>query len=138
MPGLERLLYASTATGRTDSLVNLATILGQSQRNNARDGLTGALAAHGGRFFQVLEGAAGDLDGLWRRLVSDPRHCDIVILDRGPIAGRQFNDWTMASSRIGPETAQVLERLMATPETSVSEIVALLQEAREAGQSPAA
>ena len=26
MPGLERLLYASTATGRTDSLLNMATM----------------------------------------------------------------------------------------------------------------
>lgn len=138
MPGLERLLYASTATGRTDSLVNMATILGESQRNNARDGLTGALAAHSGRFIQVLEGGAGDLDRLWRRLVPDPRHRDIVILDRRPIAGRQFHDWTMASSRIGPETALVMERLMATQETSASEIIALLHEAREADPSPAA
>ena len=43
---LERLVYESTATGATDSLANLATILAESERNNDRDGLTGALAAH--------------------------------------------------------------------------------------------
>ncbi len=138
MSGLERLLYASTATGRTDSLLNMATILGESQRNNEREGLTGALAAHGGRFIQVIEGTPGSLDRLLRRLAPDPRHRDIVILDRRPIAERRFTAWTMASSRIGPDTAPVLERLMATPETSASEIVALLSEAIEVGQARAA
>ena len=138
MSGLERLLYASTATGRTDSLLNMATILGESQRNNEREGLTGALAAHDGRFIQVIEGTPGSLDRLLRRLAPDPRHRDIVILDRRPIAERRFTDWTMASSRIGPETAPVLERLMATPETSAGEIVALLSEAIEIGQARAA
>ena len=138
MPGLERLLYASTATGRTDSLLNMATILAESQRNNARDGLTGALAAHDGRFIQVIEGAPGALDLLLRRLTPDPRHRDIVILDRRPIPERRFTDWTMASSRIGPETAPVLERLMATPDTASDQIVSLLREALEIGQSRAA
>lgn len=138
MPGLERLLYASTATGRTDSLLNMATILAESQRNNARDGLTGALAAHDGRFIQVIEGTSGALDLLLRRLTPDPRHRDIVVLDRRPITARRFQDWTMASSRIGPETAPVLDRLMATPDASADQIVALLHEALERGQSRAA
>ena len=138
MPHLERLLYASTATGRTDSLLNIATILGESQRNNARDGLTGALAAHDGRFIQVIEGTTAALDTLLRRLAPDPRHRDIVILDRKPIAARRFDDWTMACSRIGPETAPTLERLMSTPDESAGEIVALLHEALEVGQSRAA
>lgn len=132
MPGLERLLYASTATGRTDSLLNMATILGESQRNNDRDGLTGALGAHEGRFIQVIEGPSGVLDGLLRRLAGDPRHRDIVILDRRPITERQFAGWSMASSRLGPETAPVLKRLMATPDISALEIIALLRDALDA------
>ena len=48
---LQELVYESTATGSTGSLLNMATILAESQRNNARDGLTGALAAHDDRFF---------------------------------------------------------------------------------------
>jgi hypothetical protein len=138
MPGLERVLYASTATGRTDSLLNMATILGESQRNNDRDGLTGALAAHDGRFIQVIEGPASSLDRLLRRLEPDPRHRDIAILDRRSITERRFKDWTMASSRIGPKTAPLLERLMATPDTSANEIVALLHEAIEVGAARAA
>jgi hypothetical protein len=56
VPALERLLYASRATGRTSSLFNMATILSESQRNNDRHGLTGALAAHEDRYIQVIEG----------------------------------------------------------------------------------
>ena len=138
MPILEQLLYASTATGRTDSLLNMATILGESQRNNARDGLTGVLAAHDDRFIQVIEGSPGALDGLLRRLAPDPRHRDIVILERRPIAARRFDGWTMASSRIGPEAGPVLDRLMATPEASAAEIVALLHEAIDVDQVCAA
>lgn len=133
MPGLERMLYASTATGRTDSLLNMATILGESQRNNDRDGLTGALGAHDGRFIQVIEGPTAVLDGLLRRLAGDPRHRDIVILDRRPITQRQFTGWSMTSSRLGPETAPALERLMATPETSALEIIALLRKSLDTG-----
>lgn len=138
MPELERLLYVSTATGRTDNLLNMATILGESQRNNDRDGLTGALGAHDGRFIQVIEGPPGMLDGLLRRLAPDPRHREIVILDRRRITERQFAGWSMASSRLGPEAAPALDRLMATPETCVAEIVALLRETLDPGQPRAA
>ena len=47
---------SSAATGSTESLLNVATLLGEAQRNNARDGLTGVLAAHDGWFLQVIEG----------------------------------------------------------------------------------
>ena len=53
---LERLVYCSRARIDTASLQVIAEILGVSQRNNARDGLTGALAINEGWFLQVLEG----------------------------------------------------------------------------------
>ncbi len=40
---LERIVYCSTATVKTDSLLAIADILAVSRRNNERDGLTGAL-----------------------------------------------------------------------------------------------
>jgi len=103
--GLERLVYESRATGSTTSLLNLVAILGESQRNNVRDGVTGVLAAHGDRFIQVLEGSGGALDRLTRRLVEDRRHRDMTILERTPIGERLFDRWVMASARIKPEAA---------------------------------
>ena len=92
---LERLVYESTATGTTGSIINLAVILAESQRNNDRDELTGALAAHDDRYIQVIEGPASALDNLLRRLEGDPRHRNIVILSarRSPPAPLADGPW---------------------------------------------
>ncbi len=116
MNRLERLIYSSTATGSTGSLLNMAAILAESQRNNARDGLTGALAAHGEIYIQVIEGAPPTLDRLLKRLGGDNRHRDIVVLGRSPVTGRLFDDWTMAHAKITPELRPTLDALMADPE----------------------
>ncbi len=127
---LERILYESRATGSTDSLLNLATILAQSQRNNARDGFTGALAAHRDRYVQVLEGTRVGLDSLMRRLSGDARHADIRVLDRQPIAARSFGEWTMASTRITPDLVALLDQVNAGGRAD--QIVEALREAAEA------
>ena len=132
MPELEQIVYGSVATGRTDSLLNAATILAESQRNNGRDGLTGALAAHEGRYVQVLEGTPAALDNLLRRLATDPRHRDIEIYDRAPIGARRFAGWSMANARITPALAAVLARLMGETPPSPERLVALLTEAAAA------
>ena len=132
MPVLEQIVYGSVATGRTDSLLNAATILAESQRNNARDGLTGALAAHDGHYIQVLEGSPGALDILLRRLATDPRHRDIAIHGRTPITARRFDGWSMANARITPALAPVLTRLIAETPRSPERLVALLAEAAAA------
>ena len=120
---LERLVYESTATGSTGSINNLVVILAESQRNNDRDGLTGALAAHRDRYIQVIEGPAVPLDGLLRRLQGDPRHRDITLVGREPITERRFGRWSMASARITPAHGAALDGLIddkaLTPETVV-------------------
>ena len=126
---LERLVYRSTATGTTESILNLATILAESQRNNDRDGLTGALAAHRESYIQVIEGSAQALDGLMRRLEGDPRHRDIVILQRRTAAGRLFADWSMASARIDPSVEGALDAMMADGAGSAERIVDTLLKA---------
>lgn len=126
---LQRLVYRSTATGSTTSLLNLVAILGESQRNNDRDELTGALAAHGGRYVQVVEGDATTLDGLLRRLERDPRHRDIKLLEREIISTREFGRWAMANAVVTPEAAPVLEELMASDFPSATLIVEALKAA---------
>lgn len=135
MSDLERVLYRSHATGTTDSLVNLAAILSESQRGNDRARLTGVLAAHRDRYVQVLEGSRGEIDRLLRRLEADPRHRDIVIMDRRPVEARSFGDWAMASARITPEAGPELDRLMADDAAPAEAVVRLLSEALK-GSSP--
>ena len=126
---IDRLVYRSEATRPTDSLQSLAELLGEAQHNNARDGLTGALAVHDGRFLQVVEGPSGMIDGLERRLARDPRHRDITVLGRHPIEARAFGGWTMASARITPALAPELAALLAEDRPSPARVVGLLLEA---------
>ena len=130
---LERLVYESTATGTTESLGNLTVILAESHRNNARDGLTGALGAHRDRYFQVVEGPAQALDALLRRLEDDPRHRDLTLIDREPISERLFGAWTMASARITPAYAEALDRLVDRNDLTPGAIIRILLDAARTG-----
>lgn len=105
---IERLIYCSRARIPMESLLAIADILAVSQRNNRRDHVTGALGYARGRFVQVLEGAAGDLDRVLRRVETDPRHTDIHVAWRAPVEGRIFAEWTMTAPRIAPEQEPAL------------------------------
>jgi hypothetical protein len=94
------MAYCSHARVSMDSLLVIADILVVSQRNNRRDGITGALVYSDGTFLQVVEGAPEDLDRLLLRLERDPRHEDIKVVSRMAVAGRLFADWSMTAPRI--------------------------------------
>ncbi len=129
MARLHRVLYESTATGRTDSLLNVATILGQSQRNNSQRDLTGALAVHRGRFIQVIEGPSDAIDVLMDRLRLDPRHKDLRVIERAPVQQRSFQGWSMASARVTPEVEPLLDCIVDGLETSAERTVEALRAA---------
>ena len=128
---LQRLVYESTAVEATETQQNLKAILAVSQRNNERDGLTGALAAYRDRYVQVVEGTAEALDGLLRRLELDPRHRDITLLDRVPTTERMFSGWSMAGVRITAELAPRLDALRIDANPSPSWIVLAMRDAVE-------
>lgn len=128
---LERLLYRSRSEHGADTLVTLATILGASQRNNDRDGLTGALAAYRQSYVQVVEGAPDALDRLLLRLSNDPRHSDIVIIARGNIHERSFAGWSMTSVRVTPATEPLLAELVDQTAVTPERMVDLLRQASD-------
>lgn len=86
-----------------ETLAPIIEILAVSDRNNRRDGITGALGYAKGRVLQALEGAPADLDRLLKRLEADPRHGDLKVADRRAITSRMFADWTMKAPRITSE-----------------------------------
>jgi hypothetical protein len=132
---LERLVYCSTATVPTDSLLLIAQILSVSQRNNDRDGLTGALAISDGWFLQVLEGRPPALDALLRRLETDTRHKDIVVLARRTVKARLFDEWSMQSARVDPSISPALRTLIdecrTSPDDAVAAMVKLVAQQKE-------
>ena len=106
---LHRAIYVSDAVGEAaTSLLVLAEILGASERNNRRDGLTGALMRHGGRFMQAIEGRRADVDRLMDRLRADPRHQNVRLLSDQDVAGRLFPAWPMTLAQMTPAAARVL------------------------------
>lgn len=74
----------------------IEAILLASRRNNAAVGVTGALFHNTVFFAQVLEGEFAEVQRIFERLQLDPRHSDLVVLQSGFVAGRDFQDWSMA------------------------------------------
>ena len=100
MPDLVQIVYVSRSTfapmpAERGIEPSVARILAQSRLNNARRGLVGALYFGDGCFFQCLEGRAADVDRLYASLLRDPRHTDLKVLSRRPIARTRFADWSM-------------------------------------------
>jgi Sensors of blue-light using FAD len=93
---LIQLTYASR-TSRNITPADLQEILAASQRNNARVGVTGALCLANGIFLQQLEGDRTEVNRLYHRILTDPRHREPAVLDFAEITSRRFTTWSMGS-----------------------------------------
>jgi hypothetical protein len=73
-------------------------VVSRSQIKNASVGLTGFLHAEDGLFIQYLEGPPKPLWDLYQRIQRDDRHTNVVLLGRGSLDLRRFEDWRMGYS----------------------------------------
>ena len=101
MPGtpLLRLTYYSRnaiADVCTDASREVERLLTLARRNNARDGLTGALLHSEGHFAQMLEGPPDAVERAFERIRCDWRHADLVVLRREAAGARLFEGCPMA------------------------------------------
>lgn len=90
---LSQLIYYSQPFGFDDAMLD--GILLQARRNNARDGLTGALIVRGDLYLQLLEGPAPALAATFAKIERDDRHLAVKRLALGAVDTRLFPDWTM-------------------------------------------
>lgn len=91
MTPLMRLCYASHATVDPNQIgLGLERLLTQSRTYNQQFGLTGVLYYGKGYFFQCLEGDPQTIDKIYKKIRHDPRHEEIVLLDREPVNQRAF------------------------------------------------
>jgi len=82
-------------------LVDIARV---SVRNNARDGVTGALVYDHGYFIQVLEGGSHGVTGVLLRVMEDTRARDITVLVDRWNHHRTMADWSMFTLRVDSST----------------------------------
>ncbi|WP_010187435.1 BLUF domain-containing protein [Sphingomonas sp. PAMC 26605] len=95
---MRQILYVSLSTLAGDT-ADLASILEQSRHNNALDGITGLLWSDGRSFMQVLEGPRVSVMATFARILADPRHHSLIVLQERRIRGNEFGGWTMAHRR---------------------------------------
>lgn len=98
-PLLEFFVYCSRASEEVDD-VEVDRIIEWSQRSNVNRDITGVLVFGSGVFFQWIEGPPAEVEKLIASLHGDPRHYDIVSLDRGvEQRDRLYPNWEM--ERVG-------------------------------------
>ena len=112
---LERLVYVSTAASRQGLAGQATTIADEATTWNLENGVGGALVAHDGHFVQALEGERSALDRLLKRLEDDPRHYDLVLIDRWRVDERLFAGWAMAGVAMDSAIRTGLDALIADP-----------------------
>ncbi len=91
---LRCLAYRSRYVG-ADILADTERIAARSRERNAELGVTGALLAYDGRFFQVIEGTHDAVAATFARITSDPRHTDLRMLVDRPASRRMLPQWSM-------------------------------------------
>ncbi len=101
----------------------IAKILASARRNNARQGVTGALLFSDGCFAQVLEGAREDVESVFETIQCDLRHSDVTIMHLHEVEERSFGDWSMAFG--GIEGVSIDPRINAAGMGPVDGILAL-------------
>lgn len=94
-----RLVYISQSTKPVTS-DELMTLLRQCRKNNSKNGLTGVLLYHNECFIQVLEGKEEIINKIYEKIKKDPRHKNVIELNREYITERQFDEWSMGFEEI--------------------------------------
>lgn len=93
-----QLVYYSESRLTTQDgplLGQLRGIARASTGNNRPCAISGALAFDDIWFLQVLEGEREAVWSTFRRILDDPRHDEVVLVECVPIVNRRFGDWAM-------------------------------------------
>ena len=89
------LIYVSHAADGLKSS-DLHDILNKAHQVNANLGITGLLLYKNKRFMQLIEGQEDAVRGLYQKILQDPRHRDLIVLQEDTEPERQFPEWSMA------------------------------------------
>ena len=88
------LTYASRANADV-SPEDFQTILEQAQENNRQNAVTGMLTFNREYFLQTIEGPRSQINQLLAKLIDDPRHHDLQVIESKEIKAREWAQWSM-------------------------------------------
>jgi len=101
-PSLYKLIYCSRPSqgvvANADEV--LTAILRVSRERNQAANVTGALLSCGGWFLQALEGSMTDVLGTFARILKDPRHDKVKLIERSTASKRLFLGWSMCGQHL--------------------------------------
>ena len=113
---LSSLLYISrSALSPRDAAKGVEQIVATSVARNLTLGITGALLFTGEHFAQVLEGPEESVDVLMADICRDPRHADVLVVDRHALEQRRFPDWSLAYFGPSQFVSRHVTRLLSEP-----------------------
>ncbi|WP_270938951.1 BLUF domain-containing protein [Falsiroseomonas oryzae] len=133
-PILDTFVYCSRAAEGVDD-AEVDRIIELSQRRNVARDITGVLVFGSGVFFQWIEGPPAQVENLIASLHGDPRHYDIVTLDRNvEKRARLYPNWEM--ERVGADDIRaVLQEALGSAEDE-NNIAALKRILEHLGSGP--
>lgn len=111
---LVRLIYASSVT-EAFKPGDIENILESARLRNVQDNVTGMLCFNQNYFLQCLEGSRTSVNGVYHRILNDPRHTKPVLLDYQEILTREFTDWAMGYISESSLTAPLNLKFSGTP-----------------------
>lgn len=90
---LQTLMYCSRPNELRRGQID--EILASSERNNAASDVTGMLLFDRDHIVQILEGGRNAISETFARILNDPRHRDVAILNCADTRERTFPAWRM-------------------------------------------
>lgn len=102
MMKIRQLLYISTQTKKL-KIKDVKEIVRKSQKKNKQHHVTGLLLYYEGSFCQIIEGPKKEIDVIFKRIMNDPNHRNIITLQDDMVENRAFKDWSMAFQNIQHE-----------------------------------
>lgn len=111
---LTRLIYASEADAALTPAA-VEELLVKARQHNLRKHLTGLLLFDSQCFLQVLEGARDSVSEVYCKIVRDPRHRRVLLLEATAVDARRFDRWQMAFSPALASHQVLYQRYGCTP-----------------------
>lgn len=114
-PVLETFVYCSRAAQGVDD-VEVDRLIEEAQRRNIARDITGILVFESGVFFQWVEGPPSEVQKLAASLSKDPRHYDVVQLERSAEKReRLYPKWQMEHVK-AEELREILQEALVSAE----------------------